>query len=187
MIAGTGPVQSDPALVPTRPRGNAAPPGASALVPRPDVPAPPPGTEVAPTRRLWLRVLFALDVVGAGAPGVLMLVSPDDAADLLFGGGLAAGPATAVLGCIWIALGLLSLAGVARPVTFSPVLLVQFVYKLVWLCAVGIPAALAGDGLPPVLTAIFAGWVVAVGLAAPWGTLFGPRMKRVSRVPPEAQ
>lgn len=138
-------------------------------------PAPAPGAAVTPARRLRLRVLFALDVVGAGGPGVLMLLAPDKASDLLFSGRLESNAGTQVLGCIWVALGLLSVAGVLRPVRFSPVLLVQFAYKLIWLLAVGLPAAVSGAGVPPVLTAIFAGWVVAVGFAAPWRLLFGPR------------
>ena len=125
-------------------------------------------------RRVWLRVLFALDFVGAGGPGVLMLAAPDKAGDLLFGGNLSPDAATRVLGCVWIALGLLSVAGLMRPVRFSPVLLVQFAYKLVWLIAIGLPTIAAGGSVPPVLAAIFVMWVLAVGIAAPWRVLFAP-------------
>ena len=102
-----------------------------------------------------------------------MLVAPQLANDLIFDGGLTPDTGTRVLGCVWVALGLLSVAGLLRPVTFSPVLLVQFGYKLIWLVIVGVPALAAGETVPPVLAAIFAGWVVAVGAATPWRALFG--------------
>jgi len=182
MIAPRRPFdRRDTSLVPTLPRGNAAAWDARSNGPRDDVPTLPRGNEaerdgVSPRCRFWLRVLFALDIVGAGGPGVLMLAAPDKAADLLFAGDLAADAGTQVLGCIWVALGLLSIAGLLRPLTFSPVLLVQFAYKLIWLLAIGLPAAATGDRVSPVLTAIFAGWVAAVGFAAPWRVLFGTKV-----------
>lgn len=134
-------------------------------------------------RRVWLRVLFALDIVGAGGPGVLMLAAPDKAGELLFAGNLSPDAATRVLGCVWIALGLMSVAGLMRPVRFSPVLLVQFAYKLVWLLAIGLPTILAGGSVPPVLTVIFAAWVLAVGIAAPWRTLLAPETAPAGSMP----
>ncbi len=127
------------------------------------------------SRTFWLRVLFFLDVFGAGVPGVLLLVSPNTAGEWLFAGQLNSGSATEVLGCVWLALGVAAIAGVYRPFTFSPLLLVQLAYKAIWLTAVALPAAWAGLTIPPALTAIVAGWVIAVGVALPWRDLFGRR------------
>lgn len=189
MIARRGPIHAEenPALA--WERGNeTARHGASAVVTSPavaarPVPAQSRGDEVSQSRRVWLRVLFALDILGAGGPGVLMLAAPDKAGDLLFGGDLTPDAATRVLGCVWIALGLLAVAGMLRPVTFSPVLLLQFGYKLVWLSVVALPAAVAGEPVPPVLAIVSAGWVVAVGIAVPWGDLLRPEERKLGGVP----
>ena len=52
-------------------------------------------------------------------------------------------------------------------------LVLQFAYKLIWLLAVGVPALFDGAAVPPFVALIFAGWVGAAGIAAPWRTLFG--------------
>jgi hypothetical protein len=172
MIAQSGPLAADEDLVPAARRRAAAPAVTAKPCDAGGVPCPVEGT-VWERRRFWLRVLFALDVIGAGGPGVLMLAAPEAANRLLFAGGLTPDAGTRVLGCVWVSLGVLAVAGLFRPVTFGPVLLVQFGYKLIWLGVVGIPALVAGGAVPWVLAGIFAGWVAAVGVAAPWGALFG--------------
>lgn len=175
MIAQNGPLAADEEVFPAIQRRGAA----SSVIERPHgTGSVPYGAKnaVSERRRFWLRVLFALDVIGAGGPGVLMLVAPEVANRLLFAGELTPDAATRVLGCVWVSLGLLSIAGLFRPVTFSPVLLVQFGYKLVWLVVVGFPTLMTGEPVPWVLAGIFAGWVAAVGVATPWSALFGREM-----------
>ena len=151
-----------------------AAPASPVRTPRRPAGSPVDRTAATPGRRRLLRVLFALDVVGAGGPGILMLAAPEPAAKTLFyGSELTADAGTQALGCIWVALGVLSVAGLVRPVRFSPVLVLQFVYKLIWLLAVGLPAVATGRPVPPVLATIFAFWVAVVGVAAPWRLLFG--------------
>jgi hypothetical protein len=122
-------------------------------------------------REFWLRVLFALDIVGAGVPGSLLLVSPHVIGEWLFGGDLSPDAATSVLGSIWIALGLLSIAGLAWPVAFSPILLVQLTYKLTWLLAVALPTVATGRPVPLLAAVVSAIWVIAVAAAVPWRLL----------------
>ena len=79
-----------------------------------------PAALVTPRRLLALRVLYALNVVGAGGLGVLLLAAPEAAADLLYGGGPTAGGSRTVLACVWISLGLLSVLGLRSPLRLSP-------------------------------------------------------------------
>jgi hypothetical protein len=122
-------------------------------------------------RTLWLRTLFLLDVFGAGVPGVLLLVSPRIAGEWLFGTPIARDDISNLLGSVWLGLGIAALGGVFRPLTFSPLLLMQMIYKSIWLCAVAVPALWSSRGGSPLLTVVFAGWVVVVGLALPWRNL----------------
>lgn len=133
---------------------------------------------VSVMRRFWLRVLFALNAIGAGGCGLLVLAAPERAAEWLFEGNFTPDASSRVLGCIWVALGLVSIAGLLRPVTFCPVLVIQFVYKLTWLLAIATPAFAKGEAIPPALAIIFGGWVIAVGATVPWGYLLSrPRQQ----------
>lgn len=167
-------------IAPIRPFDRDTLPGATAEA----AASPPPNGEhaVPEARRFWLRVLFAFDILGAGGCGLLVLAAPDLARRWLFAESFTPDASGNVLGCIWIALGLLSIAGLVRPVTFSPVLLVQFAYKLTWLLAIALPSAVAGGAVPSVLALIFGGWVIAVGVTVPWRHLFVP-----ASLPPEQQ
>ena len=133
---------------------------------------------VTPTRRFWLRVLFALDVIGAGVPGVLLLLHSRPAIEWLFAGQAAPGAATAMLGCIWLSMGLLALAGLFRPVTCSPLLLLQLLYKATWLAFVAAPFAAQGEAVPLAVAAVFLGWTIAVAFALPWRELLASDVRQ---------
>ncbi|HEX6985574.1 MAG TPA: hypothetical protein VF170_09365, partial [Planctomycetaceae bacterium] len=134
MIAPNGPFPSEVADAPVAGREDGesmwvpgkrrrdVPPSVAFLRPEPPAVEEPVRRSLLSSRRFWLRVLFGLDVIGAGGPGVLLLAAPETASRWLFAGGLTPDAGTAVLGCVWAALGLLSIAGLFRPVTFSPVL-----------------------------------------------------------------
>jgi len=127
---------------------------------------------ISEKRRLALRVLFALDVIGAGVPGLLLLVSSEKAIAWLLADRIAAGSVTALLGCVWLSMGLLAIAGMFRPVTLSPLLLLQLLYKGIWLGTVGATTYWNGGSPPPIMTAVFLAWVIAVAATLPWRFLF---------------
>ncbi len=127
---------------------------------------------VSSSRVLALRILFALDVIGAGVPGLLLLFSSSNALEWLFASRMEPGPATAMLGCVWLSMGVLAIAGLFRPVTFSPLLLLQLLYKAIWLGCFGLPTLWNGEMPPVIATAVFLTWVVAVAATLPWRILF---------------
>lgn len=126
-----------------------------------------PSADAATTgvRWRWLRFMYAANIVGAGVPGLLMVLAPDWAI-----GNLVPAPQDRVLfgmlGAIWLAIGALSVVGLRYPLQFAAVFVVQIVYKSIWLLAVALPllaGGLAGgertaDVIP---FAIFFGLVVA--------------------------
>jgi hypothetical protein len=129
-------------------------------------------TSVTARQMFWLRVLFALDVIGAGAPGVLLLVQSAAAIDWFFAGGAAPGPATSMLGCLWLAMGALAVAGLFRPVALSPLFVLQLIYKGCWLAFVAAPALSRGEAFSPIVAGVFLAWTVAVAITVPWRALF---------------
>ena len=66
----------------------------------------------------------------------------------------------------WAALSLLSGLGLRYPLQMSPILLLQFAYKLIWIAAVGLPVWTTG-GSTPLDFAFLLGIVFDV-IAIPW-------------------
>lgn len=113
-----------------------------------------------------LQACLLLNVIAAGVPGTVLLVAPDLAPSVA---GAAADPAVArLVGAIWLAIGVVSLLGLSRPLDLRGVLAVQVVYKSVYVLAVGVPAILAGSaagtaiGLTAGFTMIVALWTAAL-------------------------
>ena len=117
----------------------------------------------------------------AGGPGLLRIYLLR-AAFLLMGGGLAAVQwptlvhhphwtlSQGVVKSMFVALSVLGLLGVLRPVRMLPVLLFEITWKVVWLAVVALPAWAGGsmdadvrEALPQVLL------IVVVIAVVPWG------------------
>jgi hypothetical protein len=132
------------------------------------------------THRTWpLRACLALNLVGAGVPGALLLARPDLAPDIA---GEAAAPEVArLVGAIWCSVGIVSLLGLARPHEMRGLLATQVVYKSLYVVGVGLPAIAAGTASPTVrgLTAGFA--AIVVGWSAALVTTRRPRAGVASR------
>ena len=58
-------------------------------------------------------------------------------------------------GSLWLAILIASAAGLAAPAMFAPVLLIQIVYKSVWLLAFVLPLITAGKPFPVGIAAVF--------------------------------
>ena len=122
----------------------------------------------------WLRGMYVYTLVLAGGLGVGMLTMPVATASalgvpyddpIIFG----------VVGCVYVAFGLLSAFGLRAPLRFAPVLLMQLAYKSVWFAGVALPLVLRGQfpryGLSFVV--IFASYIIGDVIAIPFSRLFG--------------
>ena len=88
--------------------------------------------------RLKLKIMYILTIVLAGGIGLMMLISPSFTMELfsqpaqdLYVYGVAA--------AVWTAFGLLAILGLRDPIRYMPLLLLQFIYKIIWLFAVFLP------------------------------------------------
>jgi len=80
---------------------------------------------------LKLKIMYIITIVLAGGFGIMMLISPS------FVMGLLSQPAVdlyiyGVPAAIWTAFGLLAILGLRDPIKYMPILLFQFIYKLIW-------------------------------------------------------
>ncbi len=123
----------------------------------------------------WMRFMYVYAIVGAGVVGLIVLLAPSFAAKHIFSGTVEPNIAMSVLGSIWLAVGALAVFGLFYPVQFSPLFVVQLIYKSVWLLFVALPMVVSGraKSLPLVMTILFVFWVIGLPFAIPFRQLFG--------------
>jgi hypothetical protein len=92
----------------------------------------------------WLKGMYILTIIHAGGSGLGIILMPSfirsffgwpNQDPIVFG----------ILGSVWVAFGLLSILGLRSPLKFSPVLLLQLTYKVVWFIGVILPVLIAGE------------------------------------------
>lgn len=115
-----------------------------------------------------MKVVFALNIIVAGWVGINSLLSPAAAVTNVFSGAYSETEVIRLVGCLWVAIAILSAFGLFAPQTFSPVLLLQLIYKGGWLIVVALPAILNGKPYPVPMAVFFAVWVVVLPFVIPW-------------------
>ena len=127
-------------------------------------------------RRGWLKGMYMYTLVVSGGMGLGMILFPDTIQSIL-----RFPPQDPVMlgacGSIFLALGLISLMGLRSPLKFAPVLLLELVYKPIWLVAVALPLFLEGRFPFYVVTmsAVFITFIVGDLIAIPFSHLFRNR------------
>ena len=117
----------------------------------------------------WLNAMYIYTAVGAGLLGLAMLLAPNLVAAYLqmpiqdpvvFG----------VVGSAYLAFASASILGLRFPLRFMPILMLQLIYKSVWLVAVFLPMLISGT--PPVyawlFATIFVSYIVGDCIAVPF-------------------
>jgi hypothetical protein len=92
----------------------------------------------------WLKAMYIYTLVGAGGFGLGMILLPDQLQSAF-----RFPPQDPVMlgacGSVFLALGLVSLLGLRSPLKFVPILLVELLYKPIWLVACALPLFLRGE------------------------------------------
>lgn len=101
-------------------------------------------TQITKKNLKWLRIMYFYTIIGAGGFGVAILVYPEYVISLF------KMPAQDVVtygltGSVYLAFGVLSILGLIFPVKMSPLLLLQLLYKVIWLAGVVLPIFLEGQ------------------------------------------
>ena len=80
-----------------------------------------------------------------------------------------------ILGSIWTAILIGSVLGLVRPVPMSPLLLIQVIYKTLWLLVFVLPRLLGGRSqeVPWGISLTFLVIVMSYPCFIPWGRVFG--------------
>jgi hypothetical protein len=83
-------------------------------------------------------------------------------------------------GALWLAILVLSMLGLRHPLRYSPVLLLQEIYKTTWLAVYAAPRLMCGDftSIPWGITASFAAIALIWPFLIPWKYLFASGEQR---------
>lgn len=121
----------------------------------------------------WLRFMYAYTIVIAGVFGLVSLIMPSAASSLM--GFPEEEPIIAGLASsVGVGFAVLSIAGLRSPLKFSPILLLQLTYKVIWFIAVIIPRLVVGQ-LPSyaiMSSILYATIVIGDIIAIPFRHLF---------------
>ena len=119
-----------------------------------------------------LKVIYVANVVVAGWISVTSIFAPNTAVASVFTNAYPSSEYIRLVGCLWLGIAVLSVFGLYKPIAFSPVLILQLIYKGIWLLVVALPALLHHRPFPQTMAIFFIVWVVALPFIIPWKTLF---------------
>ena len=121
----------------------------------------------------WLKIMYIYTIVGAGAFGLGIIVFPDVIKSVI-GWPLEEPIARGIVGCVYIAFGILSIFGLRFPLKFAPILLLQLCYKSIWFIGVILPLLIAGrfPNYAIFIAIIFATYIVGDLIAIPFSYVF---------------
>lgn len=124
----------------------------------------------------WLKAMYCYTLLGAGGFGLAMLLVPGAVQSLLCFP--AQDPAVfGLYGSVLLAMGLVAIPALRSPLKFVPLLLIQLVYKPIWLAVVAVPHFLKGQ-LPlhvVAISAVFLTYIVGNLIAIPFSYLFSKK------------
>jgi hypothetical protein len=122
---------------------------------------------------ILLRAIYIANIIVAGTVGWMSLFAPSRAAMIVFGGTTEPNIPMRIVGSFWLTIALLSVAGLFSPVRFSIVLLLQLIYKNLWLLAIAVPAILAGktDSIPIGMAIFFLIWAIVLPFVIPFRSI----------------
>ncbi len=116
----------------------------------------------------FLILVYVANICLTGVVGSISLFATSKAPMFVFNDAYEANDSMRVIGSFWIAIGIVSLLGIFRPVKFCPILVVQIIYKGLFLIVEVIPKLASKEPIPIGVAAFFLAWVVLLPLVVPW-------------------
>jgi hypothetical protein len=115
-----------------------------------------------------IKLVYIANIIVAGWIGITSLFFPKLSVATIFQNAYQQTDIIRLVGCLWLAITILSVFGLWRPLTFSPVLLLQLIYKGTWLLVVAMPAIKYNQAYPSGMAAFFLVWVLVLPFVIPW-------------------
>ncbi|GGI57345.1 hypothetical protein [Winogradskyella haliclonae] len=121
---------------------------------------------------MGLKIVYVANIIVAGWIGITSLFYPKTAANSIFETIYGNSEYIRLIGALWLSISVLSVFGLFKPENFSPVLIMQLIYKGSWLLVVALPAIINGASYPKGMASFFLVWVIVLPFVIPWKSLF---------------
>jgi hypothetical protein len=115
-----------------------------------------------------LKIVYIANIIVASWISLTSMISPRKAAMTVFQSTYPSNEVMKLVGCLWFAIAILSVLGLWKPISFSPILLVQIIYKGTWLLIVALPAIKNNQPYPSGMALFFLIWVLVLPFVIPW-------------------
>ena len=115
-----------------------------------------------------LKIVYFANIIVAGWISITSTFYPKTSSVTVFQNAYQPTEVIRLVGCLWLAIAILSVLGLWRPISFSPILLVQLIYKGMWLLVVALPAIKNNQPYPPGMALFFLIWVLVLPFVIPW-------------------
>ena len=120
-----------------------------------------------------IKIMYAANVIVAGWISISSLFYPKMAQQTIFTNAFAYSEAIRLVGALWFAIFILSVAGLFYPREMVFVLIFQLIYKSTWLMVAAVPAIIKTNPYPKAMALFFLVWVIILPFVIPWKDLFG--------------
>lgn len=117
-----------------------------------------------------LKIVYIANIIVAGWISITSVFNPKKAALTVFQNAYQPTEVIRLVGCLWLSIAILSILGLWRPLSFSPIFLVQLIYKGTWLLVVALPAIRNNQPYPSGMALFFLIWVLILPFIIPWAT-----------------
>jgi hypothetical protein len=114
-----------------------------------------------------IKLVYVANIVVAGWISITSVFNPQKSATTVFQNAYQPTEVIRLVGCLWLAIFILSILGLWRPISFSPVFLVQLIYKGTWLLMVALPAIRNNQPYPSGMAMFFLIWVLVLPFVIP--------------------
>jgi hypothetical protein len=127
----------------------------------------------------WLKGMYILTIIHAGGSGLGIILIPSTIRSI-FGWPSQDPIVFGICGSVWVAFGLLSILGLRSLLKYSPILLLQLTYKVVWFLGVILPVLIAGNFPAYAMgyVVFFAVYIVGDLIAIPFPYVFAKESDR---------
>ncbi len=115
-----------------------------------------------------IKLVYTANIIVAAYIGIISLFFPRLSSATIFQNSYQTTDIIRLVGCLWLAIAVLSVFGLWQPLNFSPVLLLQLLYKGTWLLVVAIPAIKNNQTYPSGMATFFLVWVLVLPFVIPW-------------------
>jgi hypothetical protein len=115
-----------------------------------------------------LKIIYIANIIVASWISISSIFFPKIASVTVFQNAYQPTEVMRLVGCLWLAIVILSILGLWRPISFSPILLVQLIYKGTWLLVVALPAIKNNQNYPSGMALFFLIWVIVLPFIIPW-------------------